>query len=178
MVEPFRPQPKAGGRRDTTETSEEGKRFAEATVRNATPLFELCPTALVFGVWDSTGAAGGLGNKFARAMVSEIVGVDAVFGVRTASRLDPLGIEQGEIYQGEGGDQMASREEAKMEADTPVVFKRKPADTGRPSEINHSNVPPDYARYDWKGQEQTPSTCPTPSGQERLSAKGTSRSVG
>jgi CRISPR-associated protein Csb1 len=152
---PFRPQPKAGGRRDTGEFSDEGKRFAEATVKNATPLFELCPTALIFGVWDSTGAAGGLGNKFARAIVSEIVGVDAVFGIRTASRLDPLGIERGAIYEGEDGDWVVSREEAKQEDGEPIVFKRKTADKGRPSEINHSNVPPDYARYDWPGKEQT-----------------------
>src|SRR5262249_12346742 len=71
-----------------------GKRFAEARVENATGMFEVCPTALLFGVWDSTGAAGGLGNKFARALVSEIVGIHAVPGVRTSSRVDPLGIEK------------------------------------------------------------------------------------
>src|SRR5207253_11132776 len=101
---PFRPQPKAGGKKDASPISDEGKRFAEANLRNATPLFELCPTALIFGVWDSTGAAGGLGNKFARALVSEIVGVNAVPGVRTSSRIDPLGIEKGEIYEGAQGD--------------------------------------------------------------------------
>jgi CRISPR-associated protein Csb1 len=164
---PFRPQPKAGGKRDTAAISEEGKRFAEANIRNATPLFELCPTALIFGVWDSTGAAGGLGAKFARAMVSEIVGLNAIFGTRTGSRLDPLAIEKGEIYEGADGDWVVNREQAKTEktkvkehgeereVDTPIVFKRKAKDTGRPSEINHSNVPPDYARYDWPGQDQT-----------------------
>jgi CRISPR-associated protein Csb1 len=163
---PFRPQPKAGGKRDTATVSDEGKRFAEATVRNATPLFELCPTALIFGVWDSTGAAGGLGNKFARAIVSEIVGMDAVFGVRTGSRLDPLAIEKGEIYEGPEGDWVVHTDEARQVTVTvkengeekaveePVVFKRKASDRGRPSEINHSNIPPDYARYDWPGQEQ------------------------
>jgi CRISPR-associated protein Csb1 len=164
---PFRPQPKAGGKRDTAPVSDEGKRFAEATVRNATPLFELCPTALIFGVWDSTGAAGGLGNKFARAIVSEIVGMDAVFGVRTGSRLDPLAIEKGEIYEGPEGDWVVHPEQARKETvkvkqggegkdvEKPVVFKRKSTDKGRPSEINHSNIPPDYARYDWPGQEKT-----------------------
>src|SRR5262249_49920433 len=75
-----------------------GKRFAEARVESATGLFEVCPTALLFGVWDSTGSLGGLGNKFARALVSEIVGINAVPGVRTSSRVDPLGIEKCKIY--------------------------------------------------------------------------------
>ncbi len=67
-----------------------GKRLNEANPQNATPLFELCPTALVFGVWDSTGPKGGLGAKFERAMVSEIVGVGVSFGIKTASRIDPI----------------------------------------------------------------------------------------
>ena len=36
-----------------------GKRIDLVDVRNATALFELCPTALVFGMWDSTGPRGG-----------------------------------------------------------------------------------------------------------------------
>jgi CRISPR-associated protein Csb1 len=74
--------------------TDEGRAFAAATVRNATALFELCPTALIFGVWDSTGSEGGLGNKFARTLVSEIVGFRVTQGVRTASRIDPTGVEK------------------------------------------------------------------------------------
>lgn len=47
----------------------EGRAFTNANTRNATAVFELCPTALVFGVWDSTGPKGGLGAKFQRALV-------------------------------------------------------------------------------------------------------------
>ncbi len=36
-------------------------------VRKAAGLFGLCPTALIFGLWDSTGPRGGLGAKFQRA---------------------------------------------------------------------------------------------------------------
>ncbi|HYL98966.1 MAG TPA: type I-U CRISPR-associated RAMP protein Csb1/Cas7u, partial [Blastocatellia bacterium] len=54
--------------------SERGKRLNNVSLADATPVFELCPTALVFGMWDSTGPKGGLGPKFERAMVSEIVG--------------------------------------------------------------------------------------------------------
>src|SRR5690606_6943658 len=59
--------------------SGKGKVLNTVGPSNATPLFELCPTALVFGMWDSTGPKGGLGPKFERAMVSEIVGVGAAW---------------------------------------------------------------------------------------------------
>ena len=44
----------------------------------ATPLLRYAPHCLVFGMWDSTGPRGGLGVKFSRAVVSEVVGVNAV----------------------------------------------------------------------------------------------------
>lgn len=157
---PFRPQLKAGGAKDKVKTSKEGERFASASVRNATPLFELCPTALIFGVWDSTGAQGGLGNKFARTIVSEIVAINAVAGVRTSSRIDPLGIEKCDLYEDENGDWTNNPALAKRQKDEKgavlkdkdgnemlVLFKRKKADKGKPSEINHGNVTPDLARY-------------------------------
>jgi len=70
--------------------SDEGKRLETATPANATPLFEICPTALVFGVWDSHGANGGLGEKFQRALVSEVIGIGVEKGVRPSSRIDPV----------------------------------------------------------------------------------------
>lgn len=57
--------------------SEKGKALNRVSLANATPIFELCPTALLFGMWDSTGPKGGLGPKFERAIVSEIVGIGA-----------------------------------------------------------------------------------------------------
>jgi CRISPR-associated protein Csb1 len=153
---PFRPQAKAGGARDKGKSSPEGERFASASIRNATPLFELCPTALIFGVWDSTGAAGGLGNKFARSLVSEIVGLKAVRGVRTSSRIDPTGIEKVDLYEDGDGNWTSSPADAKRETDKDgevvkdkdgnevlVRFKRKKQDKGKPSEINLGNVTPD-----------------------------------
>lgn len=135
--------------------SAEGSEIANANVRYATPLLGLCPTALVFGAWDSTGAAGGLGNKFARAIVSEIVGVQAIAGKRTSSRLDPLGIEKGEIYESAAdGSFVVHAAEARQEKgkdkeiDVPALFKRKTADKGKPSEINHGNVTPDIVKDD------------------------------
>ena len=64
--------------------SKDGREFTEAAPHNATAVYRLCPTALVFGMWDSTGPKGGQGAKFQRALVSEIVGVGVEFGRKTA----------------------------------------------------------------------------------------------
>ncbi|MGE3966387.1 MAG: type I-U CRISPR-associated RAMP protein Csb1/Cas7u [Planctomycetota bacterium] len=70
--------------------SQIGMSFTHASTKNASALFKVCPTALVFGLWDSTGPKGGLGAKFQRALVSEIVGVNASVGTKTSSRIDPV----------------------------------------------------------------------------------------
>ena len=74
--------------------SDIGRAIIDATPRNATALFRYSPTSLLFGMWDSTGPKGGLGAKFQRAYVSEIVGFDAAFGKKVGSRIDPLQIEK------------------------------------------------------------------------------------
>ena len=152
---PFRAQLKAGGAKDKTPMTPEGEAIALANARNATPLLELCPTALVFGAWDSTGAAGGLGNKFARAIASEIIGVNAVYGVRTSSRIDPLGIKGGKIYADAEGDWTV--DEVKKDGKD-VLFARKDSskDKGKPTEINHSNITPDITRYADTPEKNTP----------------------
>ncbi len=119
--------------------SETGQVLDAADIRNATGLFGLCPTALVFGLWDSTGPRGGLGAKFQRALVSEIVGYDAVAGVRTSSRIDPAQIMlgAGPLYK------------RKSESDETPTWTLSAGDgkgkfkkTGRPSEAIHGNVTP------------------------------------
>ena len=92
--------------------SDTGKRLDTLDARNATALFELCPTALVFGMWDSTGPRGGLGVKFQRCMVSEITGFHAVQGRKTSSRIDPAQIlrDAGPVYRtGDGSWTLPSR---------------------------------------------------------------------
>ncbi len=108
--------------------SDVGKQIDNISNRNATPLFELCPTALVFGVWDSTGPKGGLGAKFARALVSEIVGFNAMPGAKTGSRIDPLEIRAGAKIVQKDGNWSLAKEGAKKAVS--------------PSEINHGNIPP------------------------------------
>ena len=60
--------------------SEQGRRLAAATPASATALLEISPSALLFGAWHSQGEGGGLGAKFPRALVSEIIGVDTPVG--------------------------------------------------------------------------------------------------
>jgi CRISPR-associated protein Csb1 len=128
--------------------SEIGKELDQLGLNYATPLLKHAPHCLVFGMWDSTGPRGGSGVKFARAVVSEIIGVNAEPGVTTASRLDPLGIqklvdkedEEGSpIYKAKGGGWTLDKKEAEQKNGKPILYGKK----GKPSEINHGNVTPD-----------------------------------
>ncbi|MCC7157652.1 MAG: type I-U CRISPR-associated protein Cas7 [Bryobacterales bacterium] len=145
----------------------EGQVLRRATPKNATELFKLCPTSLLFGIWESTGAAGGLGVKFQRAIVSEIVGIGAVVGRRTASRIDPLQIGRLPVYEArepEGGTIRWTADATKAvtvrhrkadgkEEDQPKLYKLDAQGRvnvkakGVPSEVNHGNVTPDLARH-------------------------------
>lgn len=110
------------------------QQLTACNVRNATALFGHSPTALLFGCWDSTGAAGGLGNKFARAVTSEIVGIHADWGVTEGGvRQDPLGIRsEVEIVIDATGDWSVVGKSG--------VAKKDRAKGTKPSEINHGNV--------------------------------------
>lgn len=119
--------------------SEKGKILDTADVRNATGLFGVCPTALVFGLWDSTGPRGGLGAKFQRLLVSEIVGYGAMAGVKTSSRIDPAQIMlgAGPLYGRKGASDTAPD----WTLDSKPGSKKLGKD-GKPSNANHGNVTP------------------------------------
>ena len=132
--------------------SGKGRILDTADTRNATGLFGLCPTGLVFGLWDSTGPRGGLGAKFQRALVSEIVGYDAVPGTDTASRIDPAQIQRegATLYlrESEGENEPHwTLDEARGRGKLGTGNKK-----GRPSQANHGNVTPDYAFAKDRGQ--------------------------
>ncbi len=121
--------------------SDIGRAITDARPGNATDLFCYAPTALLFGQWDSTGPKGGLGSKFQRAFVSEIIGLDAQIGRKVGSRLDPLRIERDAavVYEHADPEQRwtLDPEEAAQEKGEP-----KPVRDGRPAEINHGNIAP------------------------------------
>lgn len=125
--------------------SDIGQSFTDASTKNATALFKVCATGLVFGLWDSTGPRGGLGAKFQRALVSEIVGINAVHGSKTASRIDPLNIakDAAVLYKAANVDEIwtANPDEAEQEGGEPIkVGSEKKA--GKPSAVLHGNIAP------------------------------------
>lgn len=138
--------------------SDIGKEVVAARVHNATAFYRWCPTALLFGTWDSNAGEGLESAKIPRAVVSEIIGVDITAGVRTASRLDPLGIkaQSGTIYRRtDGGWALkekdsddgyigATSDDLEKDSDgNPKKFGK-----GKPSDINHGNITPDMPRFE------------------------------
>ena len=120
-----------------------GQRLNSAKPANATAVLELCPTALIFGYWDSTGPSGGLGAKVQRALVSEIVGYQTTKdGKRPASRIDPLGIQDNvDIYAKQGGGWTCKLDEAQKGTDGQPVKSKL-------SKTNHGNVTPSLTHED------------------------------
>ncbi len=119
--------------------TEHGKVLDTATVKNASGLFGLCPTGLLFGLWDSAGPRGGLGTKFARAIVSEVTAIDVRIGSRGTSRIDPIGIQgSGPVFKTLDGTITMDKEKAAQEKGGAVKFGKE----GKPSEANHGNVTP------------------------------------
>jgi CRISPR-associated protein Csb1 len=122
--------------------SQYAQRWGRSNLWNATAVYELCPTALVFGMWGSPDKPGGLGAKFERAFVSEIVAVDVVrnaggdtdseaagarndlVNVRAGFRIDPLNSSKNVLVK--------QNEDGSFQVGGGKV---------RPSEINHGNIP-------------------------------------
>jgi CRISPR-associated protein Csb1 len=110
--------------------------LSRANSQNATPLFQHAPTALLFGAWDSTGSAGGLGNKFARAIVTEVIGVLVERGeTRGGVRQDPLAVSRNVEIE------IDKNKDWKPKGVVGEKSKKEERTKGtRPSEVNHGNI--------------------------------------
>lgn len=108
--------------------SQIGRAVTDASARDARAMFNHCPTALVFGAWDSTGPRGGLGHKFQRAISSEVVAIGCESGTKVGSRIDPLQISASVAVTVSKDDKDNWSVDAKGKQ--------------RPSEVNHSNIAP------------------------------------
>ena len=139
--------------------SDLGEELRKATPADATAIFKAAPTALVFGAWNSTGEGGGLGAKFARVVVSEVIGVDVPVerfsdqpygevrtrnaGRRTGSRIDPLGILKSvPIYEHKDNQLDWTHNPALAKKDGSKKEPKKFGKDGKASEINHGNIKP------------------------------------
>ena len=104
------------------------ERWRRSSPANSTSIYELCPTALVFGIWGAPEKPGGLGVKFQRCITSEIVAIHAVTSdIRQGVRTDPLGIVR--------NASVVVKEDNRWENADASVTKSK-----RPSEINHGPI--------------------------------------
>ncbi len=107
-----------------------GRQLTDSSPADARAMLANCPTALIFGAWDSTGPRGGMGHKFQRALVSEVVGIGFAPGTAVGSRIDPLQISAA-----------VNIDIPKDNSDAWSVDEKGKA-KGRPSEVNHSNIAP------------------------------------
>jgi CRISPR-associated protein Csb1 len=111
--------------------TEAGRSIAKASLANATPLFEWSPTSLLFGCWNSANdkVPGKIrGNlKFARAIVSEIVGYEIEQGVRVGGKGDPAGITGQAIYRLPSEERTTDVKEARHDSEGKPWFAKKGA---------------------------------------------------
>lgn len=112
--------------------TELGQKVINSNAKDATAIFQVSPASLLFGSWDSTGVSGGLGEKYTRCVVSEVVGINTEQAARAGTRIDPLNLA-GSIPP----DKILK--ETKDEMWAQIAKSRKKID--KPSEINHSSVP-------------------------------------
>lgn len=120
-----------------------GKSVINANSKNASAIFGVSPASLLFGSWDSTGVSGGLGEKYTRCVVSELVAVNVEQATRAGTRIDPLNTA-GAI------DPTTILKDTKDEMWQALAKNRK--NLKKPSELNHSSVP-------WEGETHGGITC-------------------
>jgi CRISPR-associated protein Csb1 len=109
-----------------------GQKVINSHAKDASAIFQVSPASLLFGSWDSTGISGGLGEKYSRCVVSEVVGINAEQATRAGTRIDPLNLAS-QIQP----DKILKDTQDEMW--TQLAKSRKKID--KPSEINHSSVP-------------------------------------
>jgi len=113
--------------------TDSGRAAINANGKDAGAIFQLSPASLLFGSWDSTGVSGGMGEKYTRCVVSEVVGINAIPATRAGTRIDPLNaasaINPKEILK-DTKDEMWT-----------LLSKSKKNEVKKPSELNHGSVP-------------------------------------
>ena len=111
--------------------TELGQKVTHSNAKDASAIFQVSPASLLFGSWDSTGVSGGLGEKYTRCVVSELVAINTEQAERAGTRVDPLNIAASE-------DPAKILAETKDEMWATIAKNRKKFE--KPSRLNHSSV--------------------------------------
>jgi CRISPR-associated protein Csb1 len=121
--------------------SEYAQQWGKASLWNAAAIYELCPTALVFGMWGSPEKPGGLGAKFERAFVSEIVAIDVIRNTDGGANSDKPRArgDLSDVRAGFRVDPLNSSKNVAIKQNDDGTFQVG-AGKLRPSEINHGNI--------------------------------------
>ncbi|MGC8516025.1 MAG: type I-G CRISPR-associated RAMP protein Csb1/Cas7g [Thermoplasmata archaeon] len=124
-----------------------GKEFIKSNPKNITPLLKIAPHSLIFGYWDSAKLHDTFNNKLQRAITSEIIGINAVKGIHTTSRIDPLPISsRSKIYLSKDGKMTLDPDQAEVnDSGKPTPMK--------PSELGLGNIAPGIEKGNKNGEE-------------------------
>jgi CRISPR-associated protein Csb1 len=112
----------------------------------ALPLMERFPVGLLLGCWASRKSNPQGTTRIARAVVSEIVAIDVVEGVRPQSRIDRHHVSnEVKVAQGQDGERFAVLPEGAPTKGAKLLGKGDKA--GKPSVLGYGNVTPSIARH-------------------------------
>ncbi|TVR75326.1 MAG: type I-U CRISPR-associated protein Cas7, partial [Spirochaetaceae bacterium] len=115
-----------------------GHTLKTTSLSNATGMFGLSPTSLVFGYWYAFSPFKGRSYRFERAISGEIVGVDAIRGVHTRSRIDPLQLRRLKAFSPTGSIDDWTTDETAPDGTPLVPLKNL-------SSLGHGSVTPDLS---------------------------------
>jgi len=127
-----------------------GKALRAAKLNDVTILYQHCPSALVFGTWDSHRGRPEISFKTARVWTSEMYGVEPKLGFKVGSRMDPLGMLGGEVQRGDKtkkGEDVYEWRLIKIEGEQTKEEVTKDAGSAlskndKLSNLGHGNIPP------------------------------------
>ena len=139
----------ADGEKRRFDQTELGRQLRLAQLRDATVVYRHCPTALVFGTWDSHRGKPERSFRVPRSYSSELFGVSPLPGLRVGHRLDPLGMLGGRVIVEPGGPenprwQLATTQEETAEGgtdDRPVDALPRGERQDKLSNVGHGNSP-------------------------------------
>jgi CRISPR-associated protein Csb1 len=122
--------------------TELGRAVRRSALRDATAIYRVCPTALVYGTWDSHRGKPERSFKVPRSYVSELFGTNPRVGDRVGSRLDPLGMLGGKVTRGDGTGEWELLTIESEAGEETVTRAKSNGKADKLSNVGHGNVAP------------------------------------